>query len=72
MPYWFATCLDAWKKLAELWNTNEWKTKSREGRIQKKKLHIHRQGCASTARYQWNLVSNAMFHSIKFTMVHNT
>jgi hypothetical protein len=51
MPYWFAACPDAWKKLAEHWNTNEWKTKSQEGRIRKeKKLRIHHQGSASSAR----------------------
>lgn len=56
IPYWFATCPGAWKKLAELWNTSEWKTRSHEGRMWKaKKLRIHRQGSASAARYQRNL-----------------
>lgn len=56
IPYWFATCPNAWRMLAEMWNTPEWIAKSRAGRARKeKKLRIHRQGSASAARYQRNM-----------------
>ncbi|CAN6351985.1 unnamed protein product [Urochloa humidicola] len=56
IPYWFATCPNAWRMLAELWNTPDWIAKSRAGRARKeKKLRIHRQGSASAARYQRNM-----------------